>query len=36
MEHSGLRKGQISSTAAAVWPVSAIHVTLATCFDGKD
>lgn len=36
MEHSGPRKGQISNIAAAVWPVSAIYVTLSTCFDDKD
>lgn len=36
MEHSRPRKGQISNIADAVRPVSAMHVTLSTCFDAKD
>lgn len=36
MECTGPIKGQISHIAAAVWPVSAIHVNLSTCFDDKD
>ena len=36
MEHSGPRKGQISNTDAVVWPASAIHVILSTCFDDED
>lgn len=36
MEHNRPSKGHISNIADEVWPVSAIHATLSTCFDVKD